>query len=97
MKGASIKTIIILIGLWSASVSTSVLADKIYIDQDDILKLAANSACQDVYKSCNASCQSLEQQCSGNSNKNYVKACQAKVQACRKKCANYLVGCASSN
>lgn len=91
------KTTTILIGLWAAILSTSVLADRITNDQEKIPRLAATSACQDVYKSCNASCQSLEQQCSGNSNKNYVKACQAKVQACRKKCANYLVSCTNSN
>jgi hypothetical protein len=91
------KTTSFLIGLWAAILSASVLADRVIIDQGDILWLVANSACKDVYESCNASCQSLEQQCSGNSNKNYVKSCQAKVQLCRKKCANYLVGCSNSN
>ncbi|MCR4300296.1 MAG: hypothetical protein NUV51_01665 [Sulfuricaulis sp.] len=97
MKGTSMKNTIFLIGLWAATVSTSILAERITIDQGNIPWLAANSACQDVYKSCNASCQSLEEQCSGNPNKNYVKACQAKVQTCRKRCAKYLAGCSSSN
>jgi hypothetical protein len=91
------KTTTFLIGLVAAILATSVHADRITIDQGNILWLVATSACKDVFESCNASCKSLEQQCSGNSNKNYVKSCQTKVQLCRKRCANYLMGCSNSN
>ncbi|MEX2164329.1 MAG: hypothetical protein WD823_08815 [Sulfuricaulis sp.] len=91
------KTTTFLIGLVAAILATSVHADRITIDQGNILWLVATSACKDTYESCNASCRSLAEQCSGNANKNYVKACQAKVQACRKKCATYLERCSSSN
>jgi len=50
------KTTTFLIGLVAAILATSVHADRITIDQGNILWLVATSACKDVFESCNASC-----------------------------------------
>ena len=89
------KNTTILIGLWAAIVSTNVLADSITIDQGKAPWRIAASACDDVYESCNASCQSLKEQCASSRNENNVKACQTKVHRCRHKCDTYLKRCSS--